>query len=39
VFAHLLATGEPNAIAAPFALDRFRTGALINEATAAAVAH
>jgi len=39
VFAHLLATGEPNAIAAPFALDRFRTGALINEATAAAVVH
>jgi sarcosine oxidase subunit beta len=39
VFAHLLATGEPNAIAAPFSLDRFRTGALINEATAAAVAH
>ena len=39
VFAHLLATGEPNAIAAPFALDRFRSGALINEATAAAVAH
>ena len=39
VFAHLLATGEPNEIAAPFSLDRFRTGALINEATAAAVAH
>jgi len=39
VFAHLVATGEPNAIAAPFSLERFRTGALINEATAAAVAH
>jgi sarcosine oxidase subunit beta len=39
VFAHLLATGEPNKIAAPFALDRFRSNALINEATAAAVAH
>jgi len=39
VFAHLLATGEPNKIAAPFSLERFRTGALINEATAAAVAH
>src|SRR6202041_4120383 len=39
VFAHLLATGEPNAVPAPFALDRFRSGALINEATAAAVAH
>ena len=39
VFAHLLATGEPNEIAAPFALDRFRANALVNEATAAAVAH
>jgi sarcosine oxidase, subunit beta len=39
VFAHLVATGEPNAIAAPFTIDRFRTGALVNEATAAAVAH
>ena len=39
LFAHHLATGEPHRIAAPFALDRFRTGALVNEATAAAVAH
>jgi sarcosine oxidase subunit beta len=39
VFAHLVATGEPNAIAAPFTIERFRTGALVNEATAAAVAH
>ena len=39
VFAHLVATGEPNAIAAPFTMERFRTGALVNEATAAAVAH
>jgi sarcosine oxidase, subunit beta len=39
VFAHLVATGEPNAIAAPFSIERFRTGALVNEATAAAVAH
>ena len=39
VFAHLVATGEPNAITAPFTLDRFRSGALVNEATAAAVAH
>jgi sarcosine oxidase subunit beta len=39
VFAHLVATGEPNAIAAPFTLDRFRTGRLIDEAAAAAVAH
>jgi sarcosine oxidase subunit beta len=39
VFAHLVATGEPNSIAAPFTMERFRTGALVNEATAAAVAH
>ena len=39
VFAHLVATGEPNAIAAPFSLQRFRSGALVNEAAAAAVAH
>jgi sarcosine oxidase subunit beta len=39
VFAHMLATGEPNAIAAPFSLDRFRAGRLIDEAAAAAVAH
>ena len=39
VFAHLMATGEPIAIAAPFTIERFRTGKLINEATAAAVAH
>jgi sarcosine oxidase subunit beta len=39
VFADLVAMGEPNAIAAPFTIERFRTGALVNEATAAAVAH
>jgi sarcosine oxidase subunit beta len=39
LFAHQIATGEPHPIAAPFALDRFRSGALINEAAAAAVAH
>ena len=39
VFAHLVARGEPEAIAAPFTLDRFRTGRLIDEAAAAAVAH
>ncbi len=39
VFAHQMATGEPHPIGAPFSLDRFRTGALINEAAAAAVAH
>jgi sarcosine oxidase subunit beta len=39
VFAHMVATGEPHPINAPFTLDRFRSGALINEAAAAAVAH
>ena len=39
VFAHTVATGEPHRIAAPFTLDRFRTGRLIDEAAAAAVAH
>jgi sarcosine oxidase subunit beta len=39
VFAHMVATGEPHRINAPFTLDRFRTGRLIDEAAAAAVAH
>ena len=39
VFAHTVATGEPHPISAPFTLDRFRTGRLIDEAAAAAVAH
>jgi sarcosine oxidase subunit beta len=39
VFAHTIAKGEPHAINAPFTLDRFRTGRLIDEAAAAAVAH
>ncbi len=39
VFAHTLAKGAPHPIAAPFSLDRFRTGRLIDEAAAAAVAH
>ncbi|NDW04317.1 sarcosine oxidase subunit beta family protein [Jiella pacifica] len=39
VFAHTLATGEPHKINAPFSLDRFKTGRLIDEAAAAAVAH
>jgi len=39
VFAHTLAKGEPHPINAPFTLDRFRTGRLIDEAAAAAVAH
>ena len=39
VFAWTLAKGEPHPINAPFRLDRFRTGRLIDEAAAAAVAH
>jgi len=39
VFAATLAKGEPHPLAAPFSLDRFRTGRLIDEAGAAAVAH
>ncbi len=39
VFAHTIATGTPHPIAAPFSLERFRTGRLIDEAAAAAVAH
>jgi sarcosine oxidase subunit beta len=39
VFAATIARGEPHPLAAPFALDRFRTGRLIDEAAAAAVAH
>ena len=38
-FAHTMARGEPHPLAAPFSLDRFRTGRLIDEAAAAAVAH
>jgi sarcosine oxidase subunit beta len=39
VFAHTIAKDEPHPINAPFTLDRFRTGRLIDEAAAAAVAH
>jgi sarcosine oxidase, subunit beta len=39
VFAHTLATGEPHTLNAPFALDRFTSGYLIDEHGAAAVAH
>ncbi len=39
VFAATIARGEPHPIAAPFCLDRFRTGRLIDEAAAAAVSH
>ena len=39
VFAHTIARDEPHPINAPFTLERFRTGRLIDEAAAAAVAH
>jgi sarcosine oxidase, subunit beta len=39
VFAHTLARDEPHPLAAPFGLDRFRTGRLIDEAAASGVAH
>jgi sarcosine oxidase subunit beta len=39
VFAHTIATGEPHALNAPFSLDRFTSGYLIDEHGAAAVAH
>jgi sarcosine oxidase, subunit beta len=39
VYADLIANGEPGELARPFALDRFTTGALIDEHGAAAVAH
>ena len=39
VFAHTIARDEPHPIIAPFILDRFVTGRLIDEAAAAAVAH
>ncbi|SMC43059.1 sarcosine oxidase subunit beta family protein [Rhizobium sp. RU36D] len=39
LFAHLIAKGEPHRLAAGLTLDRFRTGRLIDEAAAAAVAH
>jgi len=39
VFAHTIATGEPHPLNAAFSLDRFATGALIDEHGAAAVAH
>ncbi len=37
--AHHIATGEPHPAAAPFALERFTSGALIDEAGAAGIAH
>jgi len=39
VFAHTIAHDEPHALNAPFGLERFTTGALIDEHGAAAVAH
>lgn len=39
VFAHTIARDEPHPINAPFSLERFRGGRLIDEAAAAAVAH
>jgi sarcosine oxidase subunit beta len=39
VFAATIARGEPHPLAAPFALDRFRSGRLVDEASAAGVAH
>jgi sarcosine oxidase subunit beta len=37
--AHHVATGAPHPLAAPFGLDRFTTGALIDEAAASGIAH
>ncbi len=39
VFAHTIARDEPHRINAPFTIERFRDGHLIDEAAAAAVAH
>ncbi len=39
VFAHTIARDAPHPLAAPFALDRFASGALVDEHGAAAVAH
>ncbi len=39
VFAATIARDAPHPIAAPFALDRFRTNRMVDEAAAAAVAH
>ncbi|SDW41954.1 sarcosine oxidase subunit beta [Saccharopolyspora shandongensis] len=38
-YAHTIATGSPHPLNEPYGLDRFRTGALIDEHGAAAVAH
>ncbi|MEU7988878.1 sarcosine oxidase subunit beta family protein [Streptosporangium canum] len=38
-YAHTIAHGEPHPLTAPFSLERFTTGALVDEHGAAAVAH
>ena len=38
-FAATMASGDPDAVAAPFSLDRFHEGRMIDESVAAAVAH
>lgn len=39
MLAHHLASGEPHRLARPFSLERFSTGALIDEAAASGIAH
>jgi sarcosine oxidase subunit beta len=39
LLAHHLATGAPHEVAAPFSLSRFHSGALIDEAAGAGIAH
>jgi len=39
VYAHTIAHGEAHPLSSPFTLERFTTGALIDEHGAAAVAH
>jgi sarcosine oxidase subunit beta len=39
ILAHTVATGDPHPLVVPFALERFTSGALIDEHGAAAVAH
>lgn len=39
VYAHTIATGAPHELNAPFSLDRFTSGVLVDEHGAAAVAH
>ena len=39
LLAHHLATGRPHRLAEPFSLDRFTTGALIDEAAGSGIAH